>query len=361
MTASSIPAAVKHAYRQRRLRFHADYPDRRIVDPSPRFIPAPTVSGKPRRARKLKTVWVSSFSDNGSTIVLDPYRELYDDPQNGIWDLTDWHTCFGDGSNKRPKRADRGDRSWERRREPELTHEEMEAKRREVARRLFPKMDRKVRKLFFSKEVQGELVPVLESMVRTAIVEHRINDCSADREDYARTIQYMMYAIAAKYDEARPGNENRETASLVTFIKDCLVNRELDMKRSRYAIKRLGDLFVVPIENGCDEDVRADSEAFTMVTAEALEDTTRRQHDSDDILDIEAVEKRLEYVATHDPRRPLIKKAFMLLVYDDLDVVTAAKKLGVTREVFRSRYLEKIRETCISFGFCPKSKAGRSA
>lgn len=346
---SIVPNAIKQAYHRRRLCVRYDNPDRTIVDPNPRYIPAPTISGRYSRARRLAPVWVSSYTDNGSVIVLGPYRELYDDPSRRIRDLSDWYATYGDGH----KPAKRG---WEWKPEPRMTKGEIEAKRREVARALFPKMPRRVRKLFFSLDVQNALVPVIEGLVHSAILDGTIRDCKADRDDYARTIQYMMYAIAAKYEIGRPGKDNRGSASLVTFIRDSIQNRVIDMRRTRYALKRMGNLFVVPIEGANAGEEGGAESAFAMVSEEIIEDPTRRQHDSDEILDIEAVEKYLTYVARTNTKLTQIVKAFNLLVYDDLSYRDAAKEMKIPEQTFKDRYLEPLRRACRRFGFAPKCK-----
>ena len=84
----AVPASVKAACRQRRMRLRADYPDRIIVESGARFLPAPQTESRHRRARKLNPIWVSTYEDDGRRIVLGPYRELYDDPANGIHELS---------------------------------------------------------------------------------------------------------------------------------------------------------------------------------------------------------------------------------------------------------------------------------
>lgn len=342
----AVPASVKAACRQRRMRLRADYPDRIIVESGTRFLPAPQTESRHRRARKLNPIWVSTYEDDGQRIVLGPYRELYDDPANGIHELSDWYRRHG--SVKRTARRQQN-RWWNYKADERLSPEDEARKRRELAKRLFPLVRKPVRKMLFSDEVQSELMQTFSCMASTAVNEGLIQDCKADRDDYVRLLQYASWNIASHYDETRPGNDGRSSASLVTFIKSSLGSKVQDMKRTRYALKRLGDVFTVTLTSD-PKECENDSESFVMISDEALEDSSASVRDCDERMDIQSLR---DYLASPHGRK--YEKAFNLLVLDGLSIEEAAKSMGITYSAFKFNMLRPLREICKKFGFEPKS------
>ena len=204
--------------------------------------------------------------------------------------------------------------------------------------------------MLFSEEVQKELTQTFDCMTQTAIREGRIQDCKADRDDYQRTLQYVCWSLASKYDENRPGNEGRSPASLVTFIKGALGTKVLDMKRSRYALKRLGDVFTVSIHAEASTG-ESDSEEYIMHLDELAEDGRQSVRECDENMDIQSLRA---YLAS--PKGKAYEKAFNLLFLDGLSIEDAAKEMGISYSAFKFNMLRPLREICRHFGFAPKSK-----
>lgn len=344
----AVPPSIRRAWHQRRLRLSADFPDRVIVSAARRFIPAPQRALDGRHRCKRPTVWVSSYEDNGQRIILHPYRELYDDPANGIRELSDWYLLFG--CVRKSAKRDQSKRWWLQKPEEKLSPEEEARKRRELAKKLFPLVKKPVRKMLFSEEVQKELTQTFDCMTQTAIREGRIQDCKADRDDYQRTLQYVCWSLASKYDENRPGNEGRSPASLVTFIKGSLGTKVLDMKRSRYALKRLGDVFTVSIHAEASTG-ESDSEEYIMHLDELAEDGRQSIRECDENMDIQSLRA---YLAS--PKGKAYEKAFNLLFLDGLSIEDAAKEMGISYSAFKFNMLRPLRGICRHFGFAPKSK-----
>lgn len=343
---TTVPIQIRRAYHQRRLRMEADFPDRVIVSPTKRFMPAPARVIENHRKRRHSSIWVSSYEDNGQKITLHPYREFYDDPSNGVKDLSEWLLLFGDG--RKANRRDQSKRWWLQKPDENLSPEEEAHKRRELAKKLFPLVKKPVRKMLFSEEVQKELMQTFDCLAQSAIREGRIQDCKADRDDYQRTLQYACWSLAAKYDETRPGNEGRSPASLLTFIKNALGTKVLDMKRSRYALKRLGDLFTISIY-AVTPDGELDPESFMMHLDEHAEDGRKSVRECDENMDIQVLR---DYLAS--PRGKRYEKAFNLLFLDGLSIEDAAKEMGVTYSAFKFNLLRPLREICRNFGFAPR-------
>lgn len=342
-----IPAQIKRCYHQSLLSLAFKYPDRQIVKPIPRFIPAPELPAAHKRSLKKVPFWVSGWEDNGTVITVAPYRELFDDPSCGVYDLSNWILAHGDGTSSRPQRENRSDLY---RVEPKLSKEEEELKRREIARALFPRMSRKVRKQFFSDEVQSKLSDRIMAMTRTAVVERMIHDCDSDREDYSRYLQYRSYYIASFYEEGKPGKDGRPPASLVTYIKDALVNSEIDFKRNRFRLRSLVDLFPVAIDT-CAVDSSEDKGSYAMISEEALEGRYVSVEDMAEMMDINSLQ---EYLAL--PKNAELEKVYNHLVYDGYSQESVAKEMNIPESTFRYRYLEPLRKICREFGFCPRSE-----
>lgn len=356
MTNPAVPRAVRKAFFRLRMRLESDYPGRIIVCSTPRFIPAPTITMRHTHARRLKPIWVSSYTDNGAKIVVGPFRELFDDAVNGIRELSDWYREFG--RVRAPRNRPREKKWWQYEPEPQLTPEEEASRRRELAKKLFPLVKKPVRRMLFSEDVQRELMKTIDCMTHVAIRQGDIQDCKADRDDYRRSLQYACWGLASKYDESRPGNEGRSPASLVSYIKGALDSKIQDMKRTRYSLRKLGDIFTVPLEGGIVKDENGEDE-FIMSLDEAEEDRRHTVHEYDENMDIGVLRA---YLAS--PAGKTYEKAFNLLVLDGLSIREAAERMGMAYTTFKLHMLRPLRLICRDFGFAPRSEqaeAGRES